>query len=123
MVINLIVFSIYLLVFLIFRKWCGTSAKENAKQLKKRSQSFFQRKDEELEEMILKDILDHQSMAGTSQGASKKSGGEGIKKSAVFLAVKNAKRPVSAPDPGRGSSINNPEGSLSDNLTEEAMDA
>lgn len=42
---------------MMFRRCCGSTAREAAKQLKNRSQSFFHRKAEEQEDLILKDIV------------------------------------------------------------------
>ena len=38
---NIVAASMYLLVFILMRAFCGKSAKENAKKLQKRTISYF----------------------------------------------------------------------------------
>ena len=57
LVVNIVGALLYVLVFIVFRRCCGSSARGAARGLKKRSQSFFQREDAEQEELILRDIV------------------------------------------------------------------
>ena len=46
---NIFAASCYLFMFLIMRACCGASARDNAKKLPRRTPSYFQRHDQELE--------------------------------------------------------------------------